>query len=206
MLVTGKMSYSKYDLFQQDIGEPVNNSVIDGFNIGLDFFYFISKKHELKYGVEVLGYSTQLDFRNSIGTLIEHQDHSTEFAAYFNYKFNDNNRFIIDPSFRIQNYTSLGEISFEPRLGVKYSLTEKIRFKSSFGLFSQNLMATSSERDVVNLFSGFLSSTNSLPEYFQSEEVESSLQKSIHYILGIEYDLGSRFDLNIEGYIKIFHN
>ena len=162
MLVEGKVSYSKYDISQEDMGEPTNNSNIDGFNIGLNFLYFISKKHELKYGVEVLGYTTNLNFRNSIGTLIEHQDHSTEFAAYFNYKFTDN-RIILNPSLRIQNYTSLGETSLEPRLGVKYNMSEKLRFKMSTGLFSQNLMSTSSERDVVNLFSGFLSSTSSLP-------------------------------------------
>jgi len=203
MLVEGKVSYSKYDISQEDMGEPTNNSNIDGFNIGLNFFYFISKKHELKYGVEVLGYTTNLNFRNSIGTLIEHQDHSTEFAAYFNYKFTDN-RIILNPSFRIQNYTSLGETSLEPRLGVKYNMSEKLRFKMSTGLFSQNLMSTSSERDVVNLFSGFLSSTSSLPDYFQTEEVSSSLQRSIHYIIGLEYELGKNLDVNIETYIKDF--
>ena len=89
---------SKYDVAQEDFGEEANHSSIDGFSIGLDFTYFISKQHELKYGVEVLGYTTELDFRNSLGTPIEENDHSTEFAAYFNYKFNNNNRFIIDPS------------------------------------------------------------------------------------------------------------
>jgi len=205
MLVEGKMSYSKYDVSQEDFGDPsVNNSSIDGFNIGLDFTYFISKQHELKYGVEVLGYTTELYFRNSLGTEIEDNDHSTEFAAYLNYKFNNNNRFIIDPSIRFQNYTSLGELSIEPRVGLKYSITERMRVKSSFGIFSQNLMSTSSERDVINLFSGFLASTNSLPEYFQNNEVESSLQKAVHYIVGLEYELGDHLDLNIEGYVKDF--
>ena len=153
--------------------------------------------------MEVLGYTTKLNFRNSIGTLIDPEDHSTEFAGYFTYKYN-NTRFIIDPSIRIQNYTSLGETSVEPRLGVKYNLTENIRVKGSFGIFSQNLMSTSSERDVVNLFSGFLSSTTSLPESFQGEQIESALQKSTHYIAGLEYDINNNLDFNIEGYIKDF--
>ena len=45
MLVEGKMAYSKYDIFQEDFGSPRDNSIIDGFNIGLDFSYFISQKH-----------------------------------------------------------------------------------------------------------------------------------------------------------------
>ena len=203
MLVEGKMSYSKYDTFQEDLGEPRNNSTIDGFNIGLDFAYFVSQKHRLKYGIEILGYTTKLNFRNSIGTLIDPEDHSTEFAAYISYKYN-NTRLILDPSIRIQNYTSLGETSIEPRVGLKYNLTEKIRFKGSFGVFSQNLMSTSSERDVVNLFSGFLSSTTSLPSYFQGDAVESLLQKSRHYIIGLEYELNSYLDFNIEAYVKNF--
>ena len=203
MLVEGAMSYSKYDVFQEDVGEPRNNSSIDGFNIGLDFSYFISQKHRLKYGVEILGYTTKLNFRNAIGTLIDPEDHSTEFAAYMNYKYTDN-LIIIDPSLRIQNYTSLGETSIEPRLGLKFNITEKFRIKGSYGMFSQNLMSSSSERDVVNLFSGFLSSTTSLPGYFQGEPVESSLQKATHYILGLEYDVNANLDFNIEGYVKNF--
>ncbi|MBE38322.1 MAG: TonB-dependent receptor [Flavobacteriales bacterium] len=203
MLVEGKMAYSKYDIFQQDFGSPRNNSAIDGFNLGLDFSYFISQKHQTKYGVEILGYTTQLNFRNSTGTLIDLPDHSTEFAGYINYNYKGT-RLILDPSIRIQNYTSLGETSIEPRVGLKYNLNENLRIKGSFGLFSQNLISTSSERNVVNLFSGFLSSTTSLPEYFQGDEIESALQKSTHYIIGFEYDLNNNIDINVEGYIKEF--
>tara|TARA_B100001250_G_scaffold389429_1_gene388519 strand:- start:6749 stop:9055 length:2307 start_codon:yes stop_codon:yes gene_type:complete len=203
MLVEGKIAYSKYDIFQEDFGAPRNNSIIDGFNLGLDFSYFISQQHQAKYGIEILGYTTQLNFRNSIGTLIDPKDHSTEFAGYLSYNYK-NNRMIIDPSLRIQNYTSLGETSIEPRLGIKYNLNEYFRIKGSFGLFSQNLMSTSSERNVVNLFSGFLSSTTSLPESFQGETIQSALQKAIHYIIGLEYDLNNNIDINLEGYVKDF--
>ena len=55
----------------------------------------------------------------------------------YNYK---TNWLIVDPSIRIQNYTSLGETSLEPRLGVKYNINEYCRLKGSFGLFSQNLI------------------------------------------------------------------
>ena len=203
MLVEGKMAYSKYDIFQEDFGSPRNNSTIDGFNLGLDFSYFISQKHQTKYGVEILGYTTQLNFRNSTGTLIDFPDHSTEFAGYINYNYKGT-RLILDPSIRIQNYTSLGETSIEPRFGLKYNLNENLRIKGSFGLFSQNLISTSSERNVVNLFSGFLSSTTSLPTYFQGNEIESALQKSTHYIIGFEYDVNNNIDINVEGYIKEF--
>ena len=56
MLVEGKMSYSKYDVSQEDFGEEANHSSIDGFSIGLDFSYFISKQHE----IEIWGRSFRL--------------------------------------------------------------------------------------------------------------------------------------------------
>jgi len=203
MLIEGKMSYSKYAVFQEDVGEPRNTSSIGGYNIGLNFSYFISQKHKLKYGAEVVGHTTLLEFRNAIGTLIENPDNYDVFGAYIDYKFN-NTRLILNPGLRIQSYTSLGETSIEPRFGLKYNITEKFRMKTSFGMFSQNLLSTSSERNVVNLFSGFLSSPSSLPEYFKDNAVNSYLQKATHYIVGFEYDFNDNLDINIEGYIKDF--
>ena len=203
MLVEGKMSYSKYDVFQEDFEQPRNTSSIGGYNIGLDFSYFVSQEHKFKYGAEILGYSTALEFRNSMGTVINPSDHYDVFAAYLDYKYN-NRRFIFNPGLRIQSYTSIGEFSVEPRLGIKYNLNENLRIKSSFGMFSQNLLSTSSERDVINLFSGFLSSPPSLPESFKDNVVDSYLQKAKHYIVGVEYEYNEYIDVNIEGYIKDF--
>ena len=131
------------------------NSGINGFSLNLDFSYFISKTSDIKYGLNVLGYSTSLDFINSAGTYINEIDHSTEFAAYLDYNFSKN-RILINPGFRLQNYTSLGETMLEPRIALKYNLTEKLRLKASAGLFSQNLISTNDETEVVSLFSGFL--------------------------------------------------
>ena len=203
MLIEGKMSYSEYAIFQQDFDEPRNTSSIGGYNIGLNFSYFISQKHKLKYGAEIVGHRTLLEFRNAIGTLIEDPDNYDVFGAYLDYKFNDT-RLILNPGLRIQSYTSLGETSFEPRLGLKYNINEKFRFKTSFGMFSQNLLSTSSERDVVNLFSGFLSSPSSLPDSFEDNAINSYLQKASHYIVGLEYDFNDYWDINLEGYIKDF--
>ena len=203
MLVEAKMSYSKYDIFQEDFGRPRNNSSIGGYNIGLDFSYFISQQHRLKYGAEILGYTTILSFRNTMGTLIDPKDNYDVFGAYLNYKFN-NTKLIVNSGLRIQNYTALRETSIEPRIGLKYNISRQFRVKGSWGIFSQNLLSTSSERDVVNLFSGFLSTPESLPSSFQGEPITSALQKATHYILGFEYDFNNYLNFNIEGYVKDF--
>ncbi len=71
-------------------------------------------------------------------------------------------------------------------------------------MYSQNFIAASSDRDVVNLFYGFLSGPENLPKTFDGEELDHKLQKSNHLILGAEFDIGSFINLNVEGYYKNF--
>ncbi len=56
----------------------------------------------------------------------------------------------------MQVYATSKVTSPEPRLGIKYNVTEGFRLKFAGGLYSQNLTSANSDRDVVNLFYGFL--------------------------------------------------
>ena len=76
--------------------------------------------------------------------------------------------------------------------------------KFSGGYYSQNLVSTTSEVDVVNLFYGFLTGSDNLQQKFYGQDVTSHLQKARHAIFGFEWDLPNHFELNIEGYIKDF--
>ena len=202
MLIEGEVSYSNYKINEKSSFEDLT-SQISGFNLNLDFSYFMTKESEIRYGLQVSGYSTSLDLKNEMNVYSQ-IDHSTDFAAYIDYNFSKS-RFVINPGFRFQNYTSLGESSFEPRLSVKYNLTEKIRLKASGGSFSQNLISTNDDSDVVSLFTGFLSSTENVPTTFQGDDIISLLQTATHYVVGLEYDLLENLNLNIEGYYKKFN-
>ena len=202
MLIEGEVSYSNYKINEKSSFEDLT-SQISGFNLNLDFSYFMTKESEIRYGLQVSGYSTSLDLKNEMNVYSQ-IDHSTDFAAYVDYNFSKS-RFVINPGFRFQNYTSLGESSFEPRLSVKYNLTEKMRLKASGGSFSQNLISTNDDSDVVSLFTGFLSSTENVPTTFQGDDIISLLQTATHYVVGLEYDLLENLNLNIEGYYKNFN-
>ncbi len=203
VLIEGNFSFSDYHVNMEEINETPRSSKINGFNMGMSFSYFLPNQNEAKYGFEILGLKTNFDFYNSIGRNIEQQESTTEIAGFVTYKFLSN-RWIIEPSFRGHYYASLSTFSPEPRLGIKVNVNEKMRIKSSLGLYAQNLVAANSDRDVVNLFYGFLSGSDNVPDYFIGEEITHYLQKSKHAIIGIEYDLGKRLDLNIEGYVKDF--
>lgn len=202
VLIEGNMAYSSYDAKLSEQSAPDRSSSIDGFNMGFHFTYFLGKDL-FKYGVEVLGFKTEFNFTNGVGRVISQIENTTELAAYARYK-GSFGRLLFEPSLRIQWYASLANVSPEPRLAAKYLLTDHIRLKLATGVYSQNLIAANSDRDVVNLFYGFLSGPDNLPRRFDGKEITDKLQKANHYIIGAEFDLSRQLNLNVEGYLKEF--
>ncbi len=202
-MIEGNVAYSDYTATLEEANNPNRMSSINGFNAGFAFTYFVGK-NTLKYGVEMLGFKTVFDYFKSNGIHISQIDNTTELGAYIKYKAQFD-KLILEPSFRIQAYASLSEVSPEPRLAIKYNVTDWFRVKAAGGLYSQNLIAANSDRDVVNLFYGFLSGQANIPSTFNGEKVTSKLQKAIHYIIGAEFDVVNNMTLNVEGYYKDFN-
>ncbi len=201
-LVDGVFSYSQYKTKQTEAGGLPRSSAINGFNFGFNFTSFI-KKDELKIGLEVLGFRTEL-YQNSItGITYEQVENTTEFGSFIRYRIS-REKFVIEPSMRLQYFASLSEFSPEPRIGIKINAFEKVRFKLAGGMYAQNLISAVSDRDIVNLFYGFLSGPESLPAEFDGETVETRLQKARDIIFGTEIDVTKHFDVNIEFFYKKF--
>ena len=200
VLIEGNFAYSSYNIKLDEEASPLRESGIAGFNMGFDFTYF-KPKSKIKYGFDVHGYATDFLTYNSVNTPITQNENTSEFSAYVNYQYTST-RLIIEPGFRIQKYT-LG-LSPEPRLGMKYIVNDKLRLKLASGFYSQNILSTSSDRDVVNLFSGIISSPEEIPTQANGEDYSSKIQKAKHIIAGFEYDINNLIDFQLEGYIKDF--
>ena len=201
-LISGNIGYSQYKMQQTEADGRPRESSVNGFNLGVNFTYFIGKD-DIKYGLEMNGFSTDFKYVNINGRSLQQEEFTTELSGFVRYKKNWG-RLILEPSFRVQLYASLGEISPEPRIGAKYNITDKIRMKAAGGFYSQNLVSAVSDQDVVNLFYGFLSGPESLPKTFNGKEVTTALQKSWHAGAGFEFDLGQHQEINIEGFYKRF--
>lgn len=218
VLVSGRMNWSQYDitLIEEDVtvsdlDAPVflepRTSGINSFNLGIDFKYF-QGDNEFKYGIDVTGFGTNYSYFSATGIEVEEADNNTELSGFAAYKVKLSD-LILDIGFRAQYYSSIRTFSPEPRLGVKYNLSNSLRLKGAFGLYSQNIISANSDQDVVNLFYGFLVAPAKPQETFTDEdgkvtEVKNGLQRSHHYIAGVEYDLTQNISLNIEGYYKYF--
>lgn len=202
VLIEGHLAYSQYEITLEEEASQPRSSSINGFNMGFDFSYFIGKD-ELKYGIEILGFKTSYLFYNALGYEISQEENTTELGVYVKYK-KTAGKWLIEPSFRLQYYASLSDLSLEPRLAMKFNATDRFRVKFAGGFYSQNLISAHSDRDVVNLFNGFLSGTDNLPKNYDGEPIVHKLQKAQHAILGFEYDLIKNVTVNLEGYYKNF--
>ncbi len=201
VLIEGNFAYSYYKVLMQIQNQSPRSSSIAGFNGGLNFTYFFGRD-ALKYGLELSGYKTTLEFVNSVNRKIGGDpQNSTEVAVFVKYKWMPG-KFIIEPGLRLQYYASLSAASLEPRVAIKYNLAKNFRLKMAAGMYSQNLLSTTYDQDVVNLFYGFITSPTNLPTEFKGKKVKNGLQRCNQVVFGFELDLFNNLSVNIEGYYK----
>ncbi|MCC7246683.1 MAG: TonB-dependent receptor [Saprospiraceae bacterium] len=202
-ILSGTFTYSRYDSEIEESDRRPRKSGIAGYNGQLNFTNF-GRNEEIKYGLELVGFNTDFNFVNSADFAFKQTDYTSEINAYVRYK-RKFGALVIEPGFRLQYYASLSNVSPEPRIGLKYNITDRLRFKAAAGVYSQNLFSTVNERDIVNLFVGFLSAPDRLYEPGTTTNTKNKLQKSQHLVGGFEVDVTKNFELNIESYYKKFN-
>jgi hypothetical protein len=209
VFVRGHLNASSYKIDMAENFMQPRYSGIFGFDLGFDFSYYLKHSSQLDYGVNVNGFNTNYTTYNEMQQKIADSNFTAQIAIYVDYKLVVG-RLVINPSFRGQYYATLSTFSPEPRLGLKYNITEKFRLKASGGRYSQNFTSTTSDKNVVNLFNGFLSAPTDVQDNFvkQNGKVKSNIKNGLQYawhaVFGMEYDFAKHWTLNIEGYYKKF--
>ncbi|MGZ5245068.1 MAG: TonB-dependent receptor, partial [Bacteroidia bacterium] len=202
-IIEANFAYSDYNTTLTEADGKPRFSEISSFEAGMDMTYY-KNQDQIKYGFDVNVFQTNFQFYNTSQRRINQEEFTTELAGYVRYN-KVIGRLVLDPSMRLQYYASLSEFSPEPRIAAKFNVTPAFRLKGAAGLFSQNLMSAQSDQDVVNLFYGFLSGPDELPDEFDGKKITSKLQKARHIILGTEVDLGKNTVFQVEGYLKDFY-
>ncbi len=214
LLIEGVFAFSKYNVnFKNPLLETDSKkSDVSGINTGFNFVKFIGRQ-ELRFGFEGVITNTNYEIQNPYFAVIKMARSTIDVAGFLKHKFIDKKkRIVFEPSIRLQYYATLAVFSPEPRASIKVNVTPKIRFKGASGLYSQTLLSANSDRDIVNLFYGFINS----PENDQisktyidykgaTKTVNSSVQKATHIVGGFEFDLFKHFELNVEVYQKNFN-
>ncbi len=202
LVMGGTLGVSNYGISLLEDNDPRTSNIRE--ILGAFDFTFFGSSSEFNYGLEIRSVRTEFEFTNPFNIKIDNTQNTTELATYFKFKQNFSNKVIFQPSIRFHYYASQSNLSIEPRLGLKYNITDNLRFKAAAGMYTQNILSTSNERDVVNLFSGFLTGPESQVFGLDGERLEDKLQKSSHLIAGFEYNFTENFEVNVEGYFKDF--
>ncbi|MCB0586026.1 MAG: carboxypeptidase-like regulatory domain-containing protein [Phaeodactylibacter sp.] len=203
VIMDGTIAISDYEIKLEEADGRPRRSAVNSYSAALNFSYFGSNS-QINYGFEFTGFNTDFEFRNSLGVRFQQQDFTTELAGYFKYKQKLGN-LIMEPGLRLHYYASQSEMSVEPRLGLKYNVTDFLRLKFAGGFYSQNLISTVNDLDVVNFFIGFLAGPEStLFQPGTRTPTKHNLQKSYHAVGGMEIDLTNNLFLNVEPYLKRF--
>src|ERR1043165_3570742 len=199
-----RASYSQYTISLTEADGKTRKSSIGGFDIGMDFSYYI-KNGELKYGLSVEGSKTVLDFTNQYGSKVDQNQNTTDLSAYVMFhKYIK--KFVVEAGARFQYYGNIQGVSPEPRLSMKYNITDMVRLKLATGMYSQNFISTKSDRDVVNLFTGFLTGPEEVATDASGKTYDKihNFQRSVNGIFGLELDLPHNVSINIEPYYKYY--
>lgn len=213
-LMEGNFCYSQYEInFKNPLVETdTKKSTINGVNTGFNFTKFIGR-NEIKFGFEGVTTNTNYELQNPFGAEVKLARQTIDLGAFVKTKIIDKNKKVVfEPSFRTQYYATIGAFSPEPRVALKVNILEKLRFKGAAGLYSQSLLSANSDRDVVNLFYGFINAPENndvsktyLDKNGETKTVNSSIQKANHMVAGFEIDIAKGLDLNIEAYQKNFN-
>jgi hypothetical protein len=211
LILTGNLAFSGYNSGLSVVSEDFpRRSLINGFNGTFNFNYIINNVNEINYGISLLGFKTDYEFTNSFGLITSQVFNNTEAAGYFRYKkvFHGRDlseedslteRLVLEPSLRIHYYNDHSYLSPEPRFRFKFNLP-RVSVTGGVGMYSQNLVSATSDRDVVNLFQGFLAAPPNLSNPIKNH----TLQTSVHYLTGVEIELLPGLSTTIEGWYKDF--
>jgi hypothetical protein len=206
MSMEGTLSHTTYKSKMNDAGFAPRSTGLNSEMFKWAFNYFVGRS-VFSVGVDVNIFTSKYSYPDVTNHVEElNPDYATDLALFFKYKYNFKDILLIEPSFRLQYYVSASAASPEPRLAMKYNITKKIRLKLAGGLYSQNFMGITSDRDVVNLFYGFMGSPNlsELPSTFLGKDMKNTLQKAQHIVFGVELDVLKYTHINVEGFFKNF--
>ncbi|MBO6118268.1 MAG: TonB-dependent receptor [Bacteroidales bacterium] len=205
-IVQAVLAYSDYTMeMDEKSTQNYQKSNISSFNGNLDITQFF-EKNQLRYGIDLMWNTTNTVYTSDTD---EDPDYSSDAGAYLIFKGLLGN-FLYEPSIRFSYYASLSEISLEPRLSLKYNISDRFRLKAAVGKYSQSVIDTKSDRDIVNLFTGYLTAGPDLyggvVSQYRGKAVDKFVEKSNHYIFGMEYDISKFLTVNAEVYYKTMTN
>ena len=165
--------------------------------------YRLSKNHSLTAGAQLrnidfdLGINYELTTQDTffIWNPLSLKNSTQEFAIFAQDRWEVSKNLKIRGGLRMTDYNLHDKIYLDPRLGVKYNLSDNIALKTNWGLYHQFLTTASNQDENLRLVELWLGIPENKPASI-----------SEHLITGLEYMSKENIFYRIELYNKIFDN
>jgi hypothetical protein len=203
LILDGTIGFTSYLTDIVEGNDQPRESKINELGGNINFNYYADRL-DIKYGIDFRAISTDFEFTNPFGFRLNQNQNTSEVGGFFKLKYKLGSKLIVEPSIRIMYYAGQQKFSPEPRLNLKANLTNTLRFKLGTGLYSQNIISTSNDRDIVNLFNGFLTGPEEPVLGINGQQLGDKLVKARHLVVGFEKDIKTNNTINLEGYYKDF--
>lgn len=197
---------NKFDNFKFELG-----SAIRDFNVKNDFYYAPDKHHTVRFGVNANYHqftvgrvkfeqesndSTGVEDTTAFSFNQSQKFKGTELGLYVSDDYEVNSQLTLNAGLRVSAFTNDGQFysGFEPRLSLKYSLSESVALKASYTRMFQYIHLVSN-------------SGASLPTdvWYPSNKVVQP-QRSNQVVAGVSAQIGKQFFFSNEVYYKWMNN
>ncbi|HPP40588.1 MAG TPA: TonB-dependent receptor, partial [Candidatus Kapabacteria bacterium] len=194
--------FNNFDGDQTGYQFLIENSITD-YSAKLNFEWFTNEKITHNFGLEINNYNFQFlqnftgetdstQVGSSAGTTnLKVKDYN--YSAYAQINYSPIELFAIQAGLRGNYWQMRDIILIDPRLALRYTLTDNIALIAAWGVFSQNLrLATQPD---FSFFDTWLPTDSTVPA-----------SRAIHYIFSVETKPFQNFDLNFDIYYKKYRN
>ncbi len=168
----------------------VDNSVYD-LTLQDNLTIFAGKSHQISAGFSLKYLDMSLNFNMNGTTLYQIGHEPYVFETYLQDQWKINPLLTILGGFRISKYELHNRIYFQPRLSMKYNLTEDCKVKLSLGKYNQFIFTTNDENEILRVV-----------DFWEPVPPGLPAKESLHSIIGVEQWIGNGFTFSIEGYYK----
>lgn len=175
----------------------IEDNDLKDFSFKTDLQYEISDKQKLEFGYFLTDYDIAYKFtQNDTSSIIDRREQALLSGVYIQDKLDFfEKKFSIIPGIRISNFTSTNKFYYEPRFAANYKLSDKITLSTASGLYYQYANRVVRE-DIMSGSKDF---------WILSDDKTVPVSSSVHYIAGVNYDMGN-YLFSIEGYYKKISN
>ena len=194
--------YSDYRGEFIEEGESPRNTYFNSYENRMKVFR-MGEIADWDIGLSMDLYNTNHRFKDMEGVVKDNEYFTTELVTYIANKTRIG-KWLLEPGLHLVYYADQTFFSPEPRFKAKYSLSPSISFNMATGWYTQNLVSTTSERDIIALFQGYYMGPALVQNYYHGELIINKIQQAWHLVGGFTILTKKDIKFSVEGYYKDF--